>query len=272
MGKRFAGQVVWITGGGSGLGRAMALEFAREGAQVAVSGRRADRLEQIVGLIEAVGSKGVAIPCDVADEDQVAAAARRVEDALGRIDVVVANAGFGVGGRLERTSAAEWRRQLEVNVVGLMMTVRYALPALRRARGRVVLVGSVAAFLGVPGNGAYSASKAAVRSIGETLSLELAGSGVTCTTLHPGFVESEIAQVDNEGVFHPERADSRPRALMWTAEKAAVVMVRAIHQRRREVVFTGHGRIAAFLGRHFPGLTHWLFRRATPARPTLPGE
>ncbi len=255
MAKRFSDQVVWITGGWSGLGRAMAVEFARQGARVAVSGRRADRLEEVVGLIEAVGGMGAALPLDVTDEDAVELAARAVVDTFGRIDVVVANAGYAVSGRIESLSTESWRRQFEVNVMGLISTVRCTLPELKRSRGRVVLIASVAAFISAPGSGAYTASKAAVRSIGGTLSAELAGSGVTCTTIHPGFVESEINQVDNSGVFHADRSDTRPAALMWTADRAAAVIVRAIHQRKVEYVFTGHGKLAAFIGMHLPGIT-----------------
>jgi len=159
-------------------------------------------------------------------------------------------------------TAAEWRRQLDVNVVGLALTARHALPHLRPTGGRIALVGSVAAFLPAPGTGAYAASKAAVHSIGETLAAELRGSGVSCTTLHPGFVESDIARVDNEGVFHDGRPDLRPARLMWPTDRAARVMVRAIHRRKRVYVFTGHGRIAAFLGRHAPFLMQQAMRRA----------
>ena len=255
MGKRFSDQVVWVTGGGSGLGKAMAVEFARQGARVAVSGRRLARLEEAVGLIEAVGSMGAAIPCDVTDEDAVDEAVRAVVAKFGRIDVVVANAGYAVSGRIESLSTDAWRRQFEVNVIGLINTVRIALPELKRSRGRVALIASVAAFLAGPGSGAYCASKAAVRSIGETLSAELSGTGVSCTTIHPGFVESEINQVDNSGKFHADKTDQRPAALMWPADKAGRVIVKAIYQRRQEFVFTGHGRVAVFLGMHLPGLT-----------------
>ena len=134
------------------------------------------------------------------------------------------------------------------------MTARHSLPYLRETEGRLGLVGSVAAFVPLAKNGAYVASKAAVRVIGETLAIELAGSGVSCTTMHPGFVESEIAQVDNSQVLHEERADRRPRQLMWTADDAARVMARALLRRRREFVFTQHGKLAAFLGRHAPGM------------------
>jgi NAD(P)-dependent dehydrogenase (short-subunit alcohol dehydrogenase family) len=256
---RFAEKVVWITGASAGIGRELARVFAEEGARVAVSARRRELLDEVVAELEAAGAIALAIPCDVTDEEAVAAAVDRVVERFGRLDVAVANAGFSVTGRVESLSAAEWRRQLDVNVVGVALTARYALPQLRATRGRLVLVGSAAAFLPVPGAGAYGASKAALRSLGETLSAELAGSGVTCTTLHPGFVESEIARVDNEGVHHPEARDRRPVRLMWPTRRAARVMVRAIHRRRREYVFTGHGRLGAFFGRHLPGVVQRLY-------------
>ena len=254
MAKRFEGKRVWITGGGSGIGRALALEFAMRGADVAVSGRREDKIEAVAAEIGALGRRGLAVPCDVTDEESVRAAADRVASELGAIDVTVANAGFAVAGKIANIDAATWRRQLDVNVVGAALTVRHALPHLRKTRGRVGLVGSVAAFLPLAGNGAYVASKAAIRAIGGTLSIELTGTGVTCTTIHPGFVESEIAQVDNGGEHDPTREDGRPKNLMWKADAAARVMADALHSRRREYVFTTHGKVGAFLGQHAPGL------------------
>lgn len=254
MGGQLTGHVAWITGGGSGIGRALALELARRGADVAVSGRREDRLIAVAREIEALGRRGLPVPCDVCDEAQL----RRVSDAVvahfGKLDIAVANAGFGVTGPLETLTAEEWRRQLDVNVVGLAMTAKHALPYLRESRGRLGLVGSVAGFIPLARNGAYSASKYAVRAIGQTLAIELAGTGVSVTTLHPGFVESEIAQVDNAGRFDPSRADPRPKKLMWRTDDAARVMADALYRRERERVFTGHGKLGALLGQHFPGL------------------
>jgi len=257
----FEGGVAWVTGASAGIGRAVALELARRGADVAVSARRIERLEALAAEIGKLGRRALAVACDVTHEDEIRKAAARVREVFGRLDVAVANAGFGVSGRIETLSADDWRRQLETNVIGVAITAREALPALRETRGRLALVGSVSGMLATPGSGAYCASKYAVRAIGQTLSLELHGSGVSCTTLHPGFVASEIAQVDNRGVFHPERTDRRPARLMWPTERAARVMVEAIRRRRREVVFTGHGRAAAFLGRHAPGLVHLAMTR-----------
>jgi NAD(P)-dependent dehydrogenase (short-subunit alcohol dehydrogenase family) len=257
MAKRFKNQVVWITGGGSGIGRALAVEFAKEGATVAVSGRREDRLRETVEEVAAKGGKAIAVRCDVTDEASVAEAVQKVVRTLGGIDVAVANAGFSVAGRIEKLSAADWRRQLDVNVIGVAMTARYAIPHLRERRGRLVLIGSVVSMLTTPGFGAYSASKYAVRAIGQVLSAELHGSGVTCTTIHPGYVESEIAQVDNQGRFDPEREDRRPKNFMWSADRAARVMVDATAKRKREFTFTSLGKIGAFAGRHLPGVVHY---------------
>lgn len=261
MGGRFREQIVWITGASSGIGRALALVFADEGADVAVSARRRDRLAEVVAEIESRGRRGLAVACDVADEEQVQSAVSEVVESFGALDLAVANAGFGVAGTIEDLDAAAWRRQLDVNVVGLAITARHALPHLRDRGGRVALIGSASSMIPLPGNGAYAASKAAVRMIGQTLSMELFGSGVSCTTIHPGFVESDIARVDNQGVYHPEREDRRPQKLMWPTDKAARVMVKAIHKRRREYVFTGHGKVGGFLGRHWPGLVHFAVTR-----------
>jgi NAD(P)-dependent dehydrogenase (short-subunit alcohol dehydrogenase family) len=261
MAKRFDNQVVWITGGGSGIGRALALAFADEGATVAVSGRRDDRLNEVVSELEASGAKGLAVRCDVTDEASVAEAVQKVVRTLGGLDVAVANAGFAVAGRVEKLSAADWRRQLDVNVIGTAMTARYAIPHLRERKGRLALVGSVSAMLSAPGLGAYSASKYAVRAIGQALAVELHGSGVTCTTIHPGFIESEIAKVDNQGRYDESRKDSRPKNLMWPANRAARAMVDAIAKRKREYTFTGHGKAGAFAGRHVPGIVHFGLTR-----------
>jgi NAD(P)-dependent dehydrogenase (short-subunit alcohol dehydrogenase family) len=261
MARDFEGQVVWITGASAGLGREMAREFARRGADLALSARRVDRIESLAEELRKEGGRALAVPCDVTREETVRDAVATVTEELGRLDVAVANAGFGVNGRFEDLSVDDWRRQLETNVMGVVLTAHYALPRLRETRGRLALVASVSAMVATPASVAYTTSKYAVRALGQTLSLELAGTGVTCTTLHPGFVESEIGQVDNRGNFRANRKDNRPAALMWPTAKAARVMVDAIQRRKREYVFTAHGRAGAWLGRHAPGFVHFVLTR-----------
>ncbi len=261
MSHSYADQVAWITGGGSGIGRATALELGRRGAKVAVSGRRADRLAAVVSDLEAAGAEALAVSCDVRDEQQIEGAVKAVVDRFGKLDVVLASAGFSVAGKVVDLKGEDWRRQLETNVVGAALTVRHALPHLRKTKGRIGLIGSVASFLCQPKLAAYSASKFAVRAIGQTLAIELHGSGVSCTTIHPGFVDSEIAKVDNSGHFDPARNDRRPKNLMWPADQAAEVIVKALSRRKREVVFTAHGKVGAFVGQHWPGLAHLVMTR-----------
>jgi NAD(P)-dependent dehydrogenase (short-subunit alcohol dehydrogenase family) len=185
---------------------------------------------------------------------------------FGRLDVALANAGFSVPGRIEELTGDDWRRQLDTNVVGAALTARAAIGALERTRGRLALTGSVAGFVPAPSFGAYHASKYALRALGATLALELAPRGVSCTLLHPGFVVSEIAQVDGQGHFDPSRADKRPHRFMWPTDRAARVMVDAIYRRKREMVFTGHGRAAAWLGMHFPSLIHLVMSSSAMQR------
>jgi NAD(P)-dependent dehydrogenase (short-subunit alcohol dehydrogenase family) len=239
----------------------MAVEFAARGAKVAVSGRRSERLDETVAVLEAMGSSGLAVPCDVTDEESQAAAVAAVIERFGQLDVAVANAGYGVDTRFEKITTEQWRGQLDTNVIGAAITVQQALPELEKTGGRVVLIASVASMIAYPRGAAYTASKAAVRYMGLCLSQELHGSGVSCTTIHPGFIESEIGQVSNDGVFDGERKDGRPAKLLWKVEPAARVMVNAIERRKVEYVFTGHGRFLAFMGRHFPGLVHFLVTR-----------
>lgn len=266
--RKWNGQVVWITGAGSGIGKALALELAAQGATVAVSGRRQKNLEEVAQQIEAKGGKALPVACDVTDEDDVVRAVAHIVAELGRLDAAIANAGFSVAGKLSKLSAEDWRRQLDTNVVGAAITARHALPQLMKTQGRIAFVGSVAAFTPAPGISAYCASKAAVRMVGLSLAMELHGTGVSVSLLHPGYVESEIAQVDNEGRHDASRADRRPKNLMWPADRAAKVMANALFARKREYVFTGHGKVGAFLGQHTPELLHFAMTR-TSAQKTV---
>lgn len=253
----FKEKIIWITGASSGIGREMALQFAQQGANVAVSARRKERLDALVTEIEDLGRKALAVPCDVAVEEEVKQSVDRIIQHFGKLDIAVANAGFGVGGKIESLMAEDWKRQLDVNVVGLAITAKYALPHLRKTHGSIVLMGSVAAMISSPNSAPYNASKAAVRAIGQTLSMELHGSGVNCTTIHPGYIESEIGKVDKKGVYRPDWKDKRPANLMWPTNKAVKEMLKGIKKKKREVVITGHGKIMGFMGRHFPGVVHW---------------
>jgi short-subunit dehydrogenase len=250
----FDRHVVFITGASSGIGAALAREFAREGADVALAARRAERLVEVADELAQSGRRALAIRCDVTKERDLDEAVRRTRDTFGRIDVVVANAGFGVVGRLQSLSLDDYRRQFETNVFGALRTIYAGLEDLKRSRGRLVLIGSVSGHLALAGGSAYAMSKFALRALADALRYELRPHGVAVTLISPGFVVSELHQVDNRGIRHP---DARSRVPLWLAmrtDRAARQIVGAVARRRAEKVITGHGRAAVFLQRHVPRL------------------
>ena len=260
-------QVVLITGASAGIGAALARACAAAGAHVALTARREDRLQALAAEIEATGRRALALRADVTRDGDLEAAVAATRAALGGVDVVIANAGFSVSGALAKLTLDDHRRQFETNVFGVLRTVHAALPALTERRGRLALVGSVAAYVYPPGVGSYNMSKAAVVALAETLRVELAPTGVSVTLVTPGFVASEIRQVDNAGVYQAERGDPAPQWLVMPAERAARQIIRAIVRREREAIITWHGKAAVALGRHAPGLRSLLLRRTTGQAP-----
>ena len=269
MKQSYKGKSVWITGGGSGLGKAMALRYSQLGARVAVSGRRADRLEETVGEIERQGGLGLAVTCDVSQEEQIVTAVNQIIKRFGSLDVAVANAAWPLKGKIESLEVNDWRRQFEVNVFGAAMTAKHSLPELRKTKGRLALVGSAASLATVPMFGAYCASKYALRAIAQTLSMELHGSGVSCTMIYPGYMDTEFSQIDNSGHFNPNNKHI-VNQFMYPTEKGAKLCVRAIDKRKREFAFSAFGKAFCWIGAHTPGLFHFLITRfGTPGMEEL---
>lgn len=254
-------KVVLVTGASSGIGAALAREAARLGADVALLARREERLEALAREVEATGRRALVLRADVTSDGDLEAAAARTRDAFGRVDVVIANAGFGVAHGFSRLTLEDFRRQLETNVFGVLRTVFATVEDLKASRGCLALVGSVAGYVPLPGTAPYSMSKAAVHALAESLHFELDRHGVAVVKVVPGFVDSEIRQVDNRGVHHADAPEPIPSWLRMPADRAARLIMRAVSRRRREVVITGHGRLAVFLKRHFPRTLAFLVRR-----------
>jgi NAD(P)-dependent dehydrogenase (short-subunit alcohol dehydrogenase family) len=269
----FAGQVVLITGASAGIGAALARGFAREGARLVLAARRLDRLEALAAELVAAGSPTLAVRCDVTRDGDVEAAAARARAAFGRLDVVVANAGFSVLGDLATLRLEDYRGQAETNVFGVLRTVLATVDDLRQSRGRLVIIGSVSGHVGRPGMSAYAMSKFAVRGFADSIRLELVHDGVSVTLVSPGFVESEIHRVDNRGVFRPDIADPVRPWLRMPADRAARRIIRAVARRRRERAISTLGRAAIFARRHapwvLPRLVSWPlpFLRSRPPQP-----
>ena len=252
---RFQGRTVFITGASSGIGAALARQFAADGARLVLTARRIDKLREVAASLPDPHAAQI-IECDVTRDGDLESAIARVREAGGSIDVVIANAGFGVAGNVDKLTVADYRRQFETNVFGVLRTVHATLDELRRTRGQLVIIGSVAGYIPQAGASAYGMSKFAVRALAESLRMELAPQGIAVTLISPGFVDSEIRRVDNQGVFQAHAPEPVPAWLRVPADRAAREIVRAVHKKQRERVVTGHGKFLVFAYRSFP----WLIR------------
>ena len=220
-------RVVCVTGASSGIGRATALAFAREGARLIVAARRADRLEALQPELTRLGAPEVRrIVVDVRDEPSVRRAVETLPDDWKRLEVLVNNAGLSRGlGPLHEGRLDDWNEMIDTNLKGLLHVDRAFLPHMIAAgRGTVVHIGSVAGHQAYPGGNVYCATKHAVRGLTQALRLDLLGSGVRVSSIDPGMVETEFSRVRFHG--DDERARSVYRGLRpLTAEDVAEVVV-----------------------------------------------
>jgi NADP-dependent 3-hydroxy acid dehydrogenase YdfG len=209
--------VLWVTGGGSGMGRASALSAAARGWRVAVSGRRPERVHAVAREVEALGAEVLALPGDVRSVEDVAACASSIERTWGRLDGLVLAAGANTPRRTWRDQdLPELEDVVDTNLVSVARVVQLALPQLRRSGGTVVVVSSYAGWRFSPGAGvAYSASKAALASLCQSLNAQEAGSGVRACHLCPGDVDTEFL------ARRPEVPDAEARSVMLTADDVA---------------------------------------------------
>lgn len=258
--QRFLGQTVFITGASAGIGAALSRRFASEGADVALLARRQEALENTASAVRALGRLAIPIACDVTRDGDLERATEIVRNETGRIDVVVANAGIGINDAFQKLALGDFRRQFETNVFGVIRTIQATLPDLEKTRGRLAIIGSVSPFTIAPGTVNYAMSKAAVGALAQGLDIELAPKGIGVTLILPGFVESEIRLIDNQGNLHKDAKDPAPKFMVMSADDAARDMLDGIYRRDPECVITNHGKLGVFLGRHTPRLVASILR------------
>jgi 3-hydroxy acid dehydrogenase / malonic semialdehyde reductase len=224
---RLEGRIVCVTGASSGIGRASALAFAREGARLLVAARRGERLESLAPELRRLGAPDVrTLVVDVRDEPAVRGAVEALPDEWKELEVLVNNAGLSRGlTPLQEGLLDDWNEMIDTNVKGLLHIDRAFLPQMvARGRGTVVHIGSVAGQQVYPGGNVYCATKHAVRGLTRALRLDLLGSGVRVSSIDPGLVETEFSRVRFRG--DDERARSVYRGLRpLTAEDVAEVVV-----------------------------------------------
>ncbi|MBX3000843.1 MAG: SDR family NAD(P)-dependent oxidoreductase [Caldilineaceae bacterium] len=246
-----SGRVVIITGASSGIGHATALAFAEAGAQVVLASRNLAALEDLAQLIRARGGETLVIPTDVADRAQGEQIVHETLSHWGRIDVVVANAGVYVRGRVVDVEIADVERSLAVNFYGALYPILAALPhMIEKHSGHLVLVTSMDAKKGIPLDAPYVAAKFALSGFGEVMRQELHGTGVSVTTVFPGRVATPmIEKIKVPWISAPISAESVARAI-----------VQSVHRRQPEIIIPPLGRLLIYLNTLSPRLGDWLVR------------
>lgn len=260
------GRRVVVTGAASGLGRAFATAFGEQGASLALCDLDLERLDAVAMDLRTRGCTVQTWRVDVADPDDMARFAREVGEG-GPVHMVVNNAGVAVGGLMADTPPAAWRKVVDVNLLGVVHGCHAFLPLLEQADGRraFINVASASAFAGVPGLGAYAATKAAVLSLSQTLLAELDGHGIQVHCVCPGFVRTGLlGQTD---MFLPDAEQARD--FLWekvfrperTTDQVAKATLKAVHSNRFLVPVFSEGHVGNLLRRMPEGVGALLRRQ-----------
>jgi short-subunit dehydrogenase len=260
---------VLITGASSGIGEELAVQLAAAGAKLVLAARRREQLEVLAAkIVQAGRSKPVVAECDVTRDGDLERAVEAGVRAWGKLDIAIANAGFGVTGPIARLALDDYRRQFETNVFGVLRTIHAALPELEKTRGNLAINGSVAGWVASPGSSPYAMSKFALRALANSITPELRRMGVTVTLLSPGFVVSNIRRVDKDGVFHANARDRAPEWIQARTDVAVREILRAVARGKREQIVTFHGKVLVALQRFQP----WIIRALNEKAARRPRE
>jgi short-subunit dehydrogenase len=263
----FRNKSVLITGASSGIGEELAWQLGQAGAQLTLAARRKDRLAAIAQKIAGTGNPTpVSVECDVTRDGDLERAVAEAVRNWNKLDVVFANAGFGVAAPLKKLTVNDYRRQFETNVFGVLRTIYAALPELEKTRGNLAIVSSVSGWVSTPGASPYSMSKFALRALADAIGPELRGTGIKVTVISPGYVASDIRRTDNHGKFHAAAKDPVPEWLQLSTPKAVRATLRAVARGKREAIISVHGKVFVAVERFAPWLSRVITSRMTTIR------
>ncbi|MFI5452686.1 SDR family oxidoreductase [Pedobacter sp. UC225_61] len=252
----FKNKVVIITGASSGIGKALAEELAKRGANLVLGARQYVTLCEITAELEKnFQIKALAVQADVSKEEDCAELVKQAINTFGRVDVLINNAGLSMRALFKDLDLSVIKNLMDVNFWGTVYCTKYALPEILKTKGTIVGVSSIAGYRGLPGRTGYSSSKFAMNGFMESLRTELLKTGVHVMVACPGFTTSNIrvAALAKDGMAHGET--SMEEGKMMTAEEVAIRISDGITARKRTLIMTGQGKLAVWMNKLFPAFT-----------------
>ncbi|MFM7852953.1 MAG: SDR family oxidoreductase [Flammeovirgaceae bacterium] len=251
-------KVVIITGGSSGIGKALADEFSRKGSKVLITGRNIGDLQQVQNELRAKGQEITCCQADVSVESDNQKMVDQAVRIFGKVDILINNAGISMRALFEDFSLEAFKKVMDINFYGTVYATRYALPHILQTKGSVVGISSINGKRSTPARSAYSASKFAMEGFLETLRTEVMKRGVHVLVVSPGFTASNIRKRSLTKDGTPQGDSPRKENEMMTAEEVAQQVYQAVVARKRDVILTTKGKLAIWINKWWPSLADKL--------------
>ena len=251
-------KIVIITGGSSGIGKALAEKFGSEGSKVLITGRNQQDLDATVNEMRSRNIEIVGFRADVSQEGDNKAMAAEAIQKFGRIDILINNAGISMRALFNEVDLEVVKKVMEINFFGVLYATKYCLPEIIKNQGSVVGISSIAGYRGLPGRTGYSASKFALNGFLEVLRTELLNTGVNVLTACPGFTSTNIRKRSLTKYGSHQGESPRDEENMMTSEEVAERIYHAVLKRKRILVLTAMGKVAVWLNKVWPSLADRL--------------
>lgn len=259
MNNLYKDKVVIVTGASSGIGEAIAREFASKGSKVVLAARSADKLSEIVNELIALKFEATFVRTDVSKEDECRRLVEKTVEKYGTVDILINNAGVSMRALFLDTELKVLHQLMNVNFWGTVYCTKFSLPYLIEQKGSLVGVSSVAGFHGLPGRTGYSASKFAMHGFLETVRIENLKKGLHVMIIAPGFTSTEIRKRALLADGSEQGESPRDEHKLMTPEYVAKWVLKGIRKKKRNILLTWDGRLTALFQRIVPDLVDWLY-------------